>query len=458
MASPITGRVLNRARLVDHGETDLRALALDLGEEALGALSPGAGLRRCVSRKGKELVVSGRSYDLSSFARVVVLGAGKASVELGLGLEELLGDHLFDGLIVVPKLPEVASRRIRFIEAGHPLPNAASAKAGEALLQIAQGLGEDDLAICVFTGGSSALASVSPTGVLPEEKAILHRLLVGSGMSIVEINTVRKHVSAIKGGRLARTIAPARIVNLTVSDVVGDPLDCITDPTVTDSSVAADALGVLEDWDLGHELPASVRRHLTSSAQAESPVLDDIDIETVLVTRGRDGSDAVISAALARGFIGVRLGEVLEGEAGTLGRVLATLARQAHDEATPWPRGAVAVACGGEGTVTLGPDAASLFGKGGPSQEAAVSAALALAGVNGVVALFLDTDGSDGGTDVAGGLVDWSTHERAGRQNLSLRKRLVAHETKATLEALDDAVVTGLTHTNANDLAILVIR
>jgi len=450
-------RILNRSHLVDHGERALRELALDLAEEALVALSPAAGLRRSVHVNGEGLVISGRSYDLSSFERIVVLGAGKASAELAVALQPLLGSHLSDGIVVVPEDPKVASDQIRFVTADHPVPTKASLDAGLALLERARGLGERDLAICIFTGGSSALASVPPPGVSARDKASLHSLLLASGMSIVEINTVRKHVSAIKGGRLARVIAPATIVNLTVSDVVGDPLDCITDPTVRDTSTVTDALSVLGDYELLGEIPGSVREHLMTCAQAESPALGDVDIETVLVTRGRDGSDAVIAAAESHGLVGVGLGDLLEGEASTLGNVLATLARQSQLAAAPWPRGAVVVGCGGECTVTLGADAEGRFGLGGPSQEAAIGAALALTGGNGVVALFIDTDGCDGGTEVAGGLVDSSSNARARQRGLSLKKVLVAHETRAALEVLGDAVMTGLTRTNANDLVVLLI-
>jgi glycerate-2-kinase len=450
--------VENRSRLVDHGERELRALALDLAEEALAALSPAAGLHRSVLRAGEELVVSGRRYDLSAFERIVVLGAGKASAELAIALEQLLGAYLSDGLVVVRRRPGIAPERVALMEAGHPVPTAASVAAGRALVEKAEGLGAKDLAICVFTGGSSALASLPPQGVSFADKTALHRLLLASGMSIVEINTVRKHVSGIKGGRLARAIAPARIVNLTVSDVVGDPLDCITDPTVADTSTVADALAVLEDHGLVQAVPGSIREHLLSATEAESPQLSDVDIETVLVTRGRHGSDAVMAAARSRGLVGVSLGALIEGEAATVGRVLATLARESRDHAGPWPRVAAMVACGGECTVTLGSGAADRFGKGGPSQEAAIAAALALVGVDGVVALFIDTDGSDGGTDVAGGLVDWSSELSARGKGISLRKVLAAHETKATLEVLGDAVVTGLTQTNVNDLAVILIR
>ncbi len=450
-------RIRNRYQLADRGDQALRRLAIDLTEEALAALSPAAGLARAVSVNGGEMAVGDRRYDLSAYEQIVVLGAGKASAGLALGLEDLLGGRLTHGLVAVPRGAGASSERIRFVEGDHPLPTDDSAKGARAIVEAARHLGPRDLAICLFTGGSSALASLPPPGVSMPDKRQLHRLLLASGMSITEINTVRKHVSEFKGGRLARMIAPAQIINLTVSDVVGDPLDCISDPTVQDTSTEADAIAVLEDFELMDLLPASVRNHLLRPGAAPSPELDDVDIASVIVTRGQDGSEAVTSAAEAFGFAGVPLGGLLEGEASTVGRVLATLGRQSRLKGTPWPRGSVVVGCGGECTVTLGPEGERQFGKGGPSQEAAVGAALALSGCEGVVALFIDTDGSDGGTSVAGGIVDWSTAERARRQGISLRRALASHETMRALQGVGDAVVTGPTQTNANDLVLILI-
>jgi glycerate 2-kinase len=452
--------IQNRARLTDHGERELRATVLDLAEVALAALSPAVGLRRSVAVHGQDLVAGGRSYDLSAVRQLVVLGAGKASAEVAVALAEMLGPRLDAGTVVVPHSHSAVlpPGQLRMLPAEHPIPGPASVAGARALLAQAAGLQHQDLAICVFTGGSSALASLPPPGVSPADKATLHRLLLTSGMSIVEINTVRKHVSQIKGGRLARAIAPARILNLTVSDVVGDPLDYITDPTVQDTSTVADALSVLREWELLDRVPRPVRDYLVKGAAAESPDLSDMDIESVLLARGEDGTEAVLRAASTRGFAGVRLGGALEGEAATVGRVLATLAAESRRAGSPWARGTVMVACGGEYTVNLGPDAGGLLGRGGPSQEAAVGAALALDGIEGIAALFADTDGSDGGTAVAGGLVDWLTPVQARRQGLSLRKGLVDHETTAILLACGDAVLTGATQTNANDLIILAVR
>ncbi len=240
--------------------------------------------------------------------------------------------------------------------------------------------------------------------------------------------------------------------------MVGDPLDYVTDPTVQDTSSVADALSVLREWELLDRVPRSVRDYLAGCVAADSPDLSGLDIESVLLARGEDGTEAVLRAVRGRGLAGVRLGGSLEGEAATVGRVLATLAAESRRAGSPWARGTVMVACGGEYTVNLGPDAGGLLGRGGPSQEAAVGAALALDGIEGIVALFADTDGSDGGTAVAGGLVDSATAVQARRQGLSLRKGLVDHETTAILHACGDAVLTGATQTNANDLVIVAVR
>jgi len=451
-------RIGIRARLVDHGERELRATLLDLAEAALAALSPAAGLRRSVALDGDSLLAGGSSYDLSAVDRIVVLGAGKASAEAALALERLLGPRLAGGVVVVPRSGAVATQRVTLIEADHPIPSKASVDGARALLARAGDLTERDLAICVFTGGSSALASIPPPGISVADKIKLHRLLLSSGMSVVEINTVRKHVSAIKGGRLARAIGPARILNLTISDVVGDPLDCITDPTVQDTSSVAGALSALREWELLDRVPRPVRDYLMNCADAQSPDLGEAEIESVLVVRGEDGSEAAARAAESRGLSVVRLGGSIEGEAATVGRLLATLARETAARGAPWARGTVIVAGGGEYTVSLGADAGGRFGRGGPSQEAAIGAALALDGAHGIAAMFADTDGADGGTPVAGGLVDWSTSERARRRGLSLRKALVAHEATAILEACGDAMVTGLTGTNVNDLVLILVR
>lgn len=456
LGAAVRGRVRNRSLLLDHGDAPLRRVALDLAEVGLSALDPLSGLLRSVRREGDRLVVGDREYEMSRYEQVVVLGAGKATAPLAQGVERLLGERLTRGVIAVPPGTTLPLARVEVLVSDHPLPTERSASAARAMLDLAASLGPRDLAICTFTGGSSSLVSLPPTGTSLEDKRELHRILLASGMSIVEINTVRKHVSDVKGGRLARAVAPAEIVNLTVSDVVGDPLDCITDLTVQDSSTVEDALGLLQQYGLVKELPASVRSHLFGPA-AVSPDLSDVDIESVIVTRGRDAIDAIISSGRSLRFTAVSLGSSIEGEASTVGRVLATLAGQSAVLAEPFSRRSVLVACGGECTVTLTGSGHGELGLGGPSQEAAIGAALALASTDGVTALFLDTDGADGGGDVAGAIVDSSTAGRADHLGISLRKALTSHTSTRALAALGETVSTGRTGTNANDLVVIVV-
>lgn len=430
---------------------------MDLAEAGLRALEPRVGFDRWVSVEANILSVGGRRYDLDRFEEIVVLGAGKATAEIAAALEDHLGERLSGGVIAVPPGTNVSLRRLRVLESDHPLPTERSVLAASAMVEQARSVGPHTLVVACFTGGSSALVSLPPPGVSIEDKRELHRLLLSSGMSIVEVNTVRKHVSLVKGGRLARLLAPSSLVNLTVSDVVGDQLDCITDLTVQDTSNAAQARALLDSYELTEVVPPSVISHL-ESPDAESPDLSDMDIESVIVTRGMDASDAVRELAAARGFSPVCLGSSLVGEASTVGSVLATLAVGSRRSAIPFPRGSVLVACGGECTVTLDPSDTARFGLGGPNQEAAVGAAVALEGVEGVAALFMDTDGSDGGGDVAGGLVDASTARRASDGALGLRRALGRHETTHLLDELGDAVRTGRTGTNANDLVVIVVR
>ena len=253
----------NRESLLAHGQIEPRGLALRVAEAGLAACDPGLAVERLVRLDGDELVVDGVRHELDPDGRIVVLGSGKASLKIALALERILGERLHGGTVVVRHgAAPVSLERIELLEAAHPLPDERSVAAAVWLLEQAGALGERDLVIACFTGGSSALSSLPPAGVSPAEKRDLHRLLLGAGLPISEVNTVRKQVSGFKGGRLALAVAPARLINLTVSDVAGDPLDAITDPTVANDSTLADATSILRGHDLWGEVADSIRRHL----------------------------------------------------------------------------------------------------------------------------------------------------------------------------------------------------
>jgi glycerate-2-kinase len=311
------------------------------------------------------------------------------------------------------------------------------------MVRMARGMREADIAFCAITGGSSALAPFPVDGVTLPEKRQVHRLLLECGASIREINAVRKHLSQIKGGRLALAIFPAEIINLTVSDVTGDPYDYITCPTVPDTSTFEDARRVLTRYRLWGRMPASVVRYLREATpDLENPKdFGEHQVHTFLLVRSGEVCGAAAEAAARLGFAPRILTCEMEGDSTEEGRVFAERLAEA-------PAGTALVA-GGETTVTL--DAPG--GEGGPNQEFALSAALGIKGADQVV-LSLDTDGTDGPTALAGALVDDSTLEKAAEIGLDPRDALHRHDVSPLLRSLQDAVVTGHTGTNVNDLKL----
>jgi glycerate-2-kinase len=446
-------RIGNLEALAGHGQGELRRRALEVAQAGLAACDAGHAAADAVSLGDEGIVVAGREYPLGETSRVVVVGAGKATFAIAAALEARLGSRIDAGLIAVRHDQETTPLAIEVAVADHPLPSERSADVAERLLAMVEPLGPEDLVLACFTGGSSALASLPPTGVTVAEKRDLHELLLASGMPISAINTVRKHVSSFKGGRLAALAAPARVVNLTVSDVAGDVLDLLTDPSVQDTSTAADARSVLAAYGLWDRVPASVRAHLESDA-AESPRLDPELVETELLVTGHGACEAMIAAAVAAGWPAVTLSTSLEGEARELGRLVANLARESAREGAPFEAPVILVGCGGESGVTLRDGAA--FGTGGPNQDAALAAALELEGAP-VAAVMIDTDGSDGGTEWAGAVADGTTVARARELGLDLRQALLSHRSAEPLTALGDLVETGATGTNVNDLIVLAV-
>ncbi len=458
--SPLTRehdvRVLNAERLCSHGMTALRAAAVEIATAGLAACDGYAATLAAVSLSEGGITVGGIEHRLEPGAKLLVLGAGKATLPIAMALEDVLGDRIDGGVVVLRRGEETELGRIEVMAADHPLPTADSEAAGRRLLELADGLGPDDLVLACFTGGSSALASLGPEGVPLEHKRDLHEKLLGSGMPISEVNSVRKHVSEIKGGRLAERIAPARIVNLTVSDVAGNHLDLITDLTVADTSTSAEAASILRRHGLWDAVPESVTRHLSGEGPGSphSPPLDATRIWSELLVTGESACEAMVACGEKLGRRPVILTTTMEGEAREMGRFVADLYRSSAARGYPFGPGTVLVGCGGENSVKLAPGTG--FGGGGPGQEAAMAAGIALEGAP-VAALFMDTDGSDGGTDAAGALVDGETAARARAMHLDLAAALHSHGGRPPLVDLDDLVLTGPTGTNVNDLLVAVI-
>jgi len=384
--------------------------------------------------------------------RLIVVGAGKASAAMARAVE----DHWigpFEGLVVTRSGYAVPCARIEIVEAAHPVPDAAGLAAATRILEKVSDLTADDTVLCLISGGGSALMPLPLAGITLADKQAIGRALLKSGASIREINCVRRHLSAIKGGRLAAASYPARVVTLLISDVPGDdPCDIASGPTVADPSTCADALSVLRRYDIA--IPDAVRT-LLESGRGESIKPDDprlAGVVTTLVATPQGALEAAAAVARAAGVTPCILGDSIEGEAREVGRVMAGLARQVARRGQPFARPCVLLS-GGETTVTV-----RGAGCGGRNVEFLLSLGLALAGEAGVHALAGDTDGVDGMVDIAGAYLAPDTLQRARALGLRPQASLDANDGHGFFGALGDAVVTGPTLTNVNDFRAILIR
>jgi glycerate 2-kinase len=383
--------------------------------------------------------------------RTIVIGAGKASASMARVLEQQWGPGL-QGLVVTRYGHAEPCDSIEIVEAAHPVPDAAGHAAAGRMLRLVQGLTADDLVICLLSGGGSALLPLPLPGVTLEAKQALSRSLLRCGASISEINCVRRHLSAVKGGRLAAACHPARVLTLAISDVPGDgPADIASGPTVADPTTCDDALAVLRRYQV--DVPAAVLQVLQSSA-AETVKPGDPRVagaEFRLVATPLAALQAAADVARAAGVTPHILGDALEGEAREVGKVLAGIAGHVAQQRTPFAAPCVLLS-GGETTVTVRGD-----GRGGRNVEFLLSFALAMRGLPGVHALAADTDGIDGRDDAAGAIADPQTLARAQALGLSAQQALDANDAHPFFAALGDAVVTGPTRTNVNDFRAIVI-
>lgn len=440
-------------------EPTLRRDALAIFKAALKAADPAEAIRRQVTLDGSMLHVGRKRYDLDHYRRVVVLGAGKASARMAETLEKQLGRRIALGLINTKYGHLARVKRIELHECGHPVPDAAGVEGSRRIAAMAAEATRDDLVIVLISGGASALMPLPADAITLEEKQETTRLLLACGAAIQEINAVRKHISAIKGGQLARLAAPATVVALMLSDVIGDPLDVIgSGPTAPDASTFHTAWSVIEKYDLQARIPDVVRHRL------ESGLLGEIDetpkpgdacfrrVQNVIVGSNRLAVDAAAKAARERGYRPVVLSTLIEGETRDVAGMHAVILKEAIASGQP-ARPPVCFISGGETTVTL-----RGAGLGGRNQEFALACALALDGVPGAVALSGGTDGSDGPTDAAGALADGRTLERARKAGLDAAAYLARNDSYHFFDALGDLIRTGPTGTNVMDVRLLLTR
>jgi len=428
-------------------------------QAALEAVEPGAAVERWLRRDGHYLIAADQTYDLTALKRVVIIGLGKAAVPMGRAAAQIVGDRLTSGLLLTKEghaqdlEPELAAK-LSVLEASHPIPDERGVSGTRQILALLRTLKADDLVICVISGGGSALLT-APVVPLEEMQALTGSLLA-CGASIHEINTLRKHLDEVKGGGLARAAAPARLLTLILSDVVGDPLDMIASgPTAPDSTTFAEAQAVIERYALQQQVSQRILARLQDGLNgriADTPKAGDPLFERVqnlIVGSNRLAAEAALAQARAEGFHALLLTTTLQGEARGVGRMLASILGEIAASGHPVPRPACILA-GGETTVTLTPNA----GKGGRNQEMALSAVNDLAGLANVALVTLATDGGDGPTNAAGAVVTGDSLSRARLLGLDPADFLARHDAYHFFEPLGDLLITGPTRTNVNDLAL----
>jgi len=421
----------------------LRRDAAAIFRAALAAADPAGAVERHLARK-----------DYSRYRNIYVIGAGKAGASMARAAERVLGKRITGGLINVKDGHVAKLRRIELNECGHPVPDERGAAGAARIAQIAESAGKDDLVVCLISGGASALLPFPAEGITLEEKQATTRLLLASGATIHEINAVRKHISAIKGGQLARLAAPAAVEALLLSDVIGDDLDVIgSGPTAPDASTFATAAGIFAKYAIAERVPAPVRERIERGARgeiAETPKPDDplfARVRNTVVGSNRLALDAAARAAKELGYRTLVLSSEIEGETREMARMHAAIGREIARTGRP-VRPPACIITGGETTVAIKGD-----GLGGRNQEFVLAAAIEIAGGEGVVVFSAGTDGTDGPTDAAGAIADGRTLARKPEA----RQYLERNDSYHYFEPLGDLVMTGPTNTNVMDVRLILV-
>ena len=436
--------------------------ALAIFEAGLKAVDPFSAVRRALRLEGDTLYVDSVRYELDVYDSITVVGAGKATARMALALEELLGERISAGLIVVKYGHGQTLRYIEQVEAAHPVPDAAGGAATQRILAMTSAADARTLVIALFSGGASALLVAPATGLTLKDKQECTRLLLEAGADIRELNTVRKHLSAIKGGRLAQTVYPASLLTLILSDVIGDSLEVIASgPTVVDDSTYADALAVLAHYHLQEKIPTSVLRHLqvgrdklvAETVKQDAPCWSKT--HNVVIANLQLALQAALMKAQQLGYQSRIVSVTLQGEARIVAQGLAELAQAELQQMQAGERRCLL--SGGETTVTVNGK-----GLGGRNQEFALAFAIEIAGMSGVSLLSVGTDGTDGPNDAAGATVDGETLGRAA--SLDARRFLADNDSYQYFELADalsgggSHLKTGATGTNVMDMQILLLQ
>jgi glycerate 2-kinase len=436
----------------------LKKDARSIFHAGLKAVKPETAIYRHCKRDGDNLFIGNKTCDLSKYENLYLIGAGKAASPMASAMETLLDNKLTDGVAVVKYGHFSKSNRIKIIEAGHPVPDENGLKGAESIMQIAIQAGENDLIICLISGGGSALLPFPAPGIRLEDKQETIKILLACGAAIHEINSIRKHISGIKGGKLVQAAYPASFISLILSDVIDDDLEVIASgPSVPDSSTYKDCMDIITRYGISKKLPYTILRHLQNGLAGLIPETpkpqDPIFNKTGNLIIGSN-MEAIRSAKIKAQKLGYNtliLSSMIQGETREVARVHAAIAKEIRKTGQPLSPPAC-ILTGGETTVTI-----SGNGKGGRNQEFALAAAMDIDGHENIVIFSAGTDGTDGPTDAAGAVADTTTIKRASENRLHALEYLSNNDAYHFFQSINDLVITGPTQTNVMDLRIILV-
>jgi len=424
----------------------------------LNAVRPDEAIKAAVKRQGNILVVNQQTYNLDYYKKIFIVGAGKGAAPMAMAMEEILSDNLYAGLIIVKNGHGLELQTTRVLEAAHPTPDAAGLDASKQMIEFLEETGEEDLVLCLITGGASSLLTLPIDGLSFEEKQNTTNVLLECGATIQEINTIRKHLSKIKAGRLAEIAYPAHVATLIVSDVIGNQFTNIgSGPTAPDHTTFEDCLKIIAKYKLEEKLPESVIKIMNDGVEDridETPKEDDQIFDNVnnsIIADNLMAMQAAKAHAEKLGYNSMLLASTMQGEAREVAKALAAIAKEVKQNNNP-VQAPACILIGGETTVNIKGD-----GKGGRNMEFALALALDIANEEGIHALCAGSDGTDGPTDAAGAMVNCDTVDNAERAGLDSTAYLDNNDSYSYFKKLGNLFVTGPTLTNVMDINIILI-
>lgn len=436
----------------------LRKDAVAIFQAGVKSVDPVKAVRSHLKIQDSKLLVGIKPYDLDQFEHIYVIGAGKASATIAQAIEKIFGDQVKTGIINVKYGHSLPLKTIKINQAGHPVPDEAGLKGTQQIIQLLKQTREKDLVLFLISGGGSALLPYPAEGLTLEDKQKTTKCLLECAATIHEINAVRKHISQVKGGRLARLAYPSTLISLILSDVIGDNLDIIASgPTVPDRSTFSDCLKILEKHHIREDIPSPVLALLENGARGEieeTPKRDDPAFrktQNIIIGSNRLAVEAAKQKAEKSGYNSLILSTFIEGETKEIAKAHTAIAKEILKTEDPIPKPACVIS-GGETTVSVKGQ-----GLGGRNQEFALAAAIEIDGLEGVVILSGGTDGTDGPTDAAGAIADGMTIQRAKDAGLDAEHHLRENDSYHFFQALDDLLITGPTLTNVMDLRLVMV-